>query len=548
MAKQIIYANEGLARLSSVARTVVKAVGTTLGPKGKNVLIQSTYGAPKVTKDGVTVAKAIKLPDNLDDMLAQAMIQPAIAVADVTGDGTTTTTVLLGSLIEESVKYVASGMDPMGIARGMNKAVATLSDELAKLAKPCKDLDSIKQVAYIASNNNQEIGNHVGDASHRVGPQGVIKAQAGDGRETILSVVEGMQLDRGYAHAGFVGRDSQTIILDNVRILLVDKKISNHREIEDILIKVMQVNQPLLVIAEEVEGDALAVLIINNLKGAVKNCAVKAPGFGDNRKEQLRDIAVLTKAEVISEELGLTLSKATLDQLGFAKRVIIDKDTCTIIDGAGDKSDIEARIRLITEQKQKAGAYEAEKYEERAAKLSGGVALIKVGGSTETEIEEKQARVQDALSAVRAAVEEGIVPGGGIALLRVAKALEHSKGENADENAGIAIVRKAVRAPLYQIVENAGAEAPVVAHQVLHGDKNQNSNYGYNAATDQYGDMIDMGIIDPKKVTRVALEKAVSIASMLITSSCMIADLPKQDDAAGNPGGGMGGMGGMDMM
>jgi chaperonin GroEL len=437
----------------------------------------------------------------------------------------------------------------MSLFRGMKKAVNTLVDELKAMSKPCADFKSIEQVGTISANGDHSVGKIIAEAMQKVGKNGVITVEEGSGLEDELKVVEGMQLDRGYISPHFVtNRQTGTVELENPYILIVDKKISNIREILGILEKVAQASRALFIIAEDVDGEALPTLILNNLRGIVKVCAVKAPGFGDRRKEMLRDIAILTKAEVISEEIGLSLEKAGIENLGSAKRVVVDKDSFTIIDGAGDKGDIEARIAEINSQMQSASSpYEEEKYQERLAKLSGGVAVLKVGDATEVAMKEKKARVEDALNATRAAVEEGIIPGGGVALLRAAKVLENCKGENPDEDAGINIIAQGIRAPLYQIIENTGGEPAVVAHELINGEQSENINYGYNAATGAYGDMIEMGIIDPTKVTRTALQKAASIAGMLITAECMIAELPKEDEASAAGAGGMPGAG-MDMM
>lgn len=549
-AKQIAYGQQVPNTISKVVVDIVRAVAATLGPKGKNVIIEAAYGAPKVTKDGATVAKAIELKDKLSNMVAQLFIQVASSTAEEAGDGTTTSTVLAGRFTLDSIKHVVSGVDSMSLFRGMKKAANRIVEELQAMSKPCTDFKSIEQVGTISANGDRVVGTGIAEIMQKVGKNGVVTVQEGNGVNDEQEVAPGMNIDRGYISPHFVtNRQTGTVELENPYVLLVDKKISNIREILGLLEKVAQASRSLFIVAEDVDGEALPTLILNNLRGIVKVCAVKAPGFGDRRKEMLRDIAVLTKAEVISEEIGLSLEKTGLESLGSAKRIIVDKDSFTIIDGSGGKEEIDARIAEINAHMQSATSpYEQEKYQERLAKLAGGVGVLKVGAATEVEMKEKKARVEDALNATRAAVEEGIVPGGGVALLRAAHVLDGLKGENSDEDAGIAIIAQGIRAPLYQIIENTGGEAAVVAHELLNTEKGKNVNYGYNAATGTYGDMIEMGIIDPTKVTRTALQKAVSIAGMLITAECMIAELPKEEDAAAAGGMPGGGMGGMDMM
>jgi chaperonin GroEL len=548
-AKQIIRGEKVSSVVLSALEIVVGAVGVTLGPKGRNVLVESSYGAPKVTKDGVTVAKAIAVKDEVVNMVVKLIIQAAEGTVEEAGDGTTTATILTGGFTLPGITNVVAGMDPMGLSRGIKKAVDALVDSLHKLSKPCTDSNAIKQVGTISANGDTAVGNIIAEAMEKVGKNGVITVEKGSNFDHELEVLPGMRIDRGYISPHFVtNRQTGVVELDNPYILIVDKKISNIREILGILEKVAQANRALFIIAEDVEGEALPTLILNNLRGIVKVCAVKAPGFGDRRKEILQDIAILTKATVISEEIGLSLEKIGLENLGGAKRVVVDKESFTIIDGAGDADAVEARVAEITRQQLGVSSeYEKEKLQERLAKLSGGVAVIKVGGATESEVGEKEYLINDALNATRAAVEEGIVPGGGVALLRASKVLETLKGDNSDEDAGIAIVAKGVRAPLFRIVENAGGEAAVIAHELLNSEAGKkNPNYGYDAAKGIYGDMHAMGIIDPTKVARTAVQKASSIARMLLTAQCLIAEFPKEESE--RAGGMNGGMGGMDMM
>jgi chaperonin GroEL len=523
-----------------------EAVKVTLGPKGRNVILDKSFGAPTITKDGVSVAKEIELKDKFENMGAQMVKEVASHTSDEAGDGTTTATVLAQSLLREGMKAVAAGMNPMDLKRGIDMAVTAVVDELKKLSTPCHEIKSITQVGAVSANNDLAIGSIIAKAMEKVGKEGVITVEDGSGLENELDTVEGMQFDRGYLSPYFINnQQSMSCELENPYILLVDKKISNIREMLGILEGVAKAGRSLLIIAEDVEGEALATLVVNTIRGIVKVCAVKAPGFGDRRKEMLQDIAILSKANVIAEEVGLNLEKASLEDLGSAKRVVITKDNTTIIDGQGEKDKIEGRIAEIKTQIEKTTSdYDREKLQERLAKLSGGVAVIKVGAATETEMKEKKARVEDALHATRAAVEEGVVPGGGVALIRTLGTLANLKGNNTDQDMGIRIVRGALEAPLRQIVTNAGSEPAVIVDKIISGQ----GNFGYNAATGEYGDMIEMGILDPTKVTRTALQNAASIASLMITTECMVAELPKKEESSGMPAGGMdsiGGMGGM---
>ncbi|MFM8453655.1 MAG: chaperonin GroEL [Gammaproteobacteria bacterium] len=524
-----------------------KAVGSTLGPRGRNVTIENSFGPPTITKDGVTVAKKFELKDKLANLGVQLVKEVASKTADEAGDGTTTATVLAQSIAVEGNKAIAAGMDPMSVKRGIDKAVAAaISNLTEKLAMPCKDNKTIAQVGTISANSDESIGNIIAEAMNKVGKEGVITVEDGNSLEDELKVVEGMQFDRGYISPYFVNnQQSMTCELDNPYILLVDKKISNIRELLPTLEAVAKSGRPLFIIAEDVEGEALATLVVNTIRGILKVCAVKAPGFGDRRKAMLQDIAILTHAKVISDEVGLTLESTKVEDLGVAKRVAITKDTTTIIDGSGKRTDIEARVAQLRQQVEETTSdYDREKLQERIAKLSGGVAVIKVGAASEVAMKEKKARVEDALHATRAAVEEGIVPGGGVALIRCIDAVSKVKGDNADQNHGIAIVLKSLEAPLRQIVANAGYEPSVVAEKV----KSEAGNFGYNAATGEYGDMVKFGVLDPAKVTRVALQQAASIAGLLITTECALIEQPK-DEKGGMGGhgdmGGMGGMGGM---
>ncbi len=545
MAKDVQFGANARSKMMDGVNILSNAVKVTLGPKGRNVVIDKSFGAPTITKDGVSVAKEIELEDKFENMGAQLVREVASKTNDVAGDGTTTATVLAQAILQEGMKSVAAGMNPMDLKRGIDKAVRVAVKEIKELSTPANDHKAIAQVGSISANSDTTIGELISQAMEKVGKQGVITVEEGSGFEDALEVVEGMQFDRGYISPYFANKqDSLTTEFDNPYILLVDKKISNIREIVPLLEQVMQTSRPLLIIAEDVENEALATLVVNNLRGGLKTCAVKAPGFGDRRKAMLQDIAILTGGTVISEEVGLSLETATVEQLGTAKKVTVGKENTVIVDGAGEKSDIDARVESIRRQVEESTSdYDKEKLQERVAKLSGGVAVIKVGAATETEMKEKKDRVDDALHATRAAVEEGVVPGGGVALVRAVSALNELKGDNDDQNAGINILRRAMEAPLRQIVTNAGDEASVIVNDV----KNGTGNYGYNAATGEYGDMLEMGILDPAKVTRSALENAASVAGLMLTTEAMITDLPAKDDgaAAAAMAGGMGGMGGM---
>ena len=543
-AKQVFFGNEARSQMLEGVNVLANAVKVTLGPKGRNVVLDRSYGAPLITKDGVTVAKEVELDGKFQNMGAQMVKEVASKANDVAGDGTTTATVLAQAIVNEGLKAVAAGMNPMDLKRGIDKAVSAATDELKKMSTKCDDQKSIAQVGTISANSDATVGNLIAEAMEKVGHDGVITIEDGQGLEDQLDVVEGMQFDRGYLSPYFVNKaDTSTVELDSPYILLCDKKISNIRDILPILEGVAKGGKSLLIIAEDVESEALATLVVNNMRGIVKVAAVKAPGFGDRRKAMLQDIAILTGGTVISSELGMELDKATLDDLGEAKKVVITKDDTTIVKGNGDKAAIKDRVDQIRKQiEESTSDYDREKLQERVAKLAGGVAVIKVGAATEVAMKEKKARVEDAMHATRAAVEEGVVPGGGVALLHVAAKLADLKGENQDQNTGIKVALTAMEAPLRQIVANAGAEASVVANKVREGEK----NFGYNAATGEYGDMLEMGILDPTKVTRSALEYAASIAGLMITTECMIADAPKKDEPAPNPAAaGMGGMGGM---
>jgi chaperonin GroEL len=542
-AKQVTFSDQARHRMMHGVNILADAVKVTLGPKGRNVVLDKSFGAPVVTKDGVSVAKEIELSDKLENMGAQMVKEVASKTADVAGDGTTTATVLAQAILREGLKSVAAGMNPMDLKRGIDKAVAAAVEELKKISTPCKDSKAIGQVGTISANADEAIGNIIAEAMEKVGKEGVITVEEGSGLDNELDVVEGMQFDRGYLSPYFVtNQQNMSAELEDPYILVHDKKISNIRDLLPVLEAVAKAGRPLLIIAEDVEGEALATLVVNSLRGIVKVAAVKAPGFGDRRKAMLQDIAILSGATVISEEVGLALEKATLDDLGTARKIIISKDETTIIDGAGSKRDIEARTEQIRRQMDEASSdYDKEKLQERLAKLAGGVALIKVGAATEVEMKEKKARVEDALHATRAAVEEGVVPGGGVALLRARSALAKLKGDNHDQDVGIGIARRAMEEPLRQIVANAGDEASVVVAKVADGK----GNFGYNAASGEFGDMIKLGILDPTKVTRTALQNAGSIAGLMITTEAMVAELPKEEKPAA---GGMAGMGGMDGM
>ena len=544
-AKEVRFGEDARARILKGVNTLANAVKVTLGPKGRNVLLQKSFGAPTITKDGVSVAKEIELADAYENMGAQIVKEVASKTSDVAGDGTTTATVLAQAFIREGLKAVAAGINPMDLKRGIDKAVIAAVEELKKLSKPTADDKAIAQVGTISANSDSAIGDIIATAMKKVGKEGVITVEEGSGLDNELDVVEGMQFDRGYLSPYFINnQQSQQVELDDPYILIHDKKISNVREMLPVLEAVAKAGKPLLIVAEEVEGEALATLVVNTIRGIVKVAAVKAPGFGDRRKAILEDIAILTNGQVISEEVGLQLEKATVTDLGRAKRVVITKENTTIIDGAGEAARIQSRISQIKAQIEETSSdYDREKLQERVAKLAGGVAVIKVGAATEVEMKEKKARVEDALHATRAAVEEGVVPGGGVALIRALKAVEGLKGDNHEQDLGIAITRRALEAPLREIVFNAGAEPSVIVNQVKEGK----GNFGYNAATGEFGDMVEMGILDPTKVTRSALQYASSVAGLAITTEAMVAELPKKEEHNhGGQGGGMGGMGGMD--
>ncbi|MFO1296306.1 MAG: chaperonin GroEL [Rubrivivax sp.] len=544
-AKDVVFGSDARHRMVEGVNILANAVKVTLGPKGRNVVLERSFGAPTVTKDGVSVAKEIELKDKLQNMGAQMVKEVASKTSDAAGDGTTTATVLAQSIVREGMKYVAAGMNPMDLKRGIDRAVAALVDELKKISKPTTTSKEISQVGAISANADDSIGKIIADAMDKVGKEGVITVEDGKSLNNELDIVEGMQFDRGYLSPYFINSpEKQVAVLENPYVLLHDKKISNIRELLPALEAVAKSGRPLLIVAEEVEGEALATLVVNTIRGILKVCAVKAPGFGDRRKAMLEDIAILTGGKVIAEEVGLTLEKVTLADLGQAKRVEVAKENTTLIDGAGKAADIEARVKQIRIQIEEATSdYDREKLQERVAKLAGGVAVIKVGAATEVEMKEKKARVEDALHATRAAVEEGIVAGGGVALLRARQAIGKLKGDNHDQDAGIKIVLRAVEQPLREIVFNAGDEPSVVINKVLEGK----ANYGYNAQTGAYGDMIDMGILDPTKVTRTALQNAASVAGLMLTTEAMVAEAPKEEAPAMPGGGGMGGMGGMGM-
>lgn len=541
-AKDVKFGDSARVKVIAGVNILADAVKVTLGPKGRNVLIERSFGAPHITKDGVTVAKEITLKDKFENLGAQLVREVASKTNDIAGDGTTTATVLAQAIINEGIKSVAAGANPIDLKRGIDKAVRTVVTEIKNISTPASDTKAIAQVGAISANSDQTIGDLIAEAMEKVGKEGVITVEEGSGFEDTLDVVEGMQFDRGYISPYFANKpDTLTAELENPFILLVDKKISNIRELISTLEAVAKSGKPLLMIAEDVEGEALATLVVNNMRGIIKVCAVKAPGFGDRRKAMLQDIAILTGATVISEEVGLSLEGATLQDLGSARKVTVGKENTTIVDGAGQSADIESRVATIRKQIEEATSdYDREKLQERVAKLAGGVAVIKVGAATEVEMKEKKDRVDDALHATRAAVEEGVVAGGGVALVRTIKALEGLKGDNEDQTVGVNILRRALEAPLRQIVTNAGEEASVIVNAV----KNGTGNYGYNAATGEYGDMVDLGILDPAKVTRSALEHAASVAGLALTTEAVITDLPEDKPAAPDMGG-MGGMGGM---
>ena len=541
-AKDVQFGNEVRQKMVNGVNVLANAVRVTLGPKGRNVVLDRAFGGPHITKDGVSVAKEIELKDKFENMGAQMVKEVASKTNDVAGDGTTTATVLAQSIVAEGMKYVTAGMNPTDLKRGIDKAVAALVEELKNIAKPCDTSKEIAQVGSISANSDEQVGAIIAEAMEKVGKEGVITVEDGKSLENELDVVEGMQFDRGYLSPYFISdAEKQVVALEIPYVLLFDKKISNIHDLLPVLEKVAKAKRPLLIIAEDVEGDALTTLVLNNIRGILKAVAVKAPGFGDRRKAMLQDIAILTGGVVISEEVGLSLEKATLDDLGQAKRIEIGKENTTIIDGFGDAAQIEARVAEIRQQIETATSeYDKEKLQERVAKLAGGVAVIKVGAATEVEMKEKKDRVEDALHATRAAVEEGVVAGGGVALLRARAALENLHTGNADQDAGVQIVLRAVESPLRQIVANAGGEPSVVVNKVLEGK----GNYGYNAGSGEYGDMIEMGVLDPAKVTRSALQHAASIAGLMLTTDCMIAEIPEEKPAMPDMGG-MGGMGGM---
>jgi chaperonin GroEL len=542
-AKEVRFSDDARQRMLRGVNILANAVKATLGPKGRNAVLEKSFGAPTVTKDGVSVAKEIELKDKFENMGAQMVKEVASNTSDEAGDGTTTATVLAQAIIREGLKAVASGRNPMDIKRGIDKAVIAATEELKKLSKPCKDSKAIAQVGTISANSDESIGKTIADAMEKVGKEGVITVEEGSGLDNELDVVEGMQFDRGYLSPYFINNQAnQTTELEKPYVLLVDKKISNIRELLPVLEGVAKAGRPLLVVAEDVEGEALATLVVNNIRGILKVAAVKAPGFGDRRKAMLQDIAILTGGTVISDEVGLALEKASLNDLGEAKKIVVEKENTTLIDGHGKAADIKARIESIRQQIEEATSdYDKEKLQERVAKLSGGVAVIKVGAATEIEMKEKKARVEDALHATRAAVEEGVVPGGGVALIRAQKALNGLQGVNEDQTVGIAILKRSIEEPLRQIVENAGEDPAVILNRVKDGK----GSFGYNAATGDFGDLIEAGILDPTKVTRLALQNAASVAGLLLTTEVMIAEAPKEEaeHAHGPPGG----MGGMDM-
>ena len=540
-AKEVKFGNEARIKMLEGVNILADAVKVTLGPKGRNVVLDKSFGAPTITKDGVSVAREIELEDKFQNMGAQMVKEVASKANDAAGDGTTTATVLAQAIVNEGLKAVAAGMNPMDLKRGIDKAVVAAVAELQALSTPCADNNAIAQVGTISANSDEKVGKLIAEAMDKVGRDGVITVEDGQGLDDELAVVEGMQFDRGYLSPYFVNKpETGSVELDDPFILLVDKKVSNIREMLPVLEGVAKAGKPLIIVAEDVEGEALATLVVNTMRGIVKVAAVKAPGFGDRRKAMLQDIAILTGGTVISEEVGMELEKATLEDLGRAKRIVITKENTTIIDGVGDAALIESRVAQIRQQIEDTSSdYDREKLQERVAKLAGGVAVIKVGAATEVEMKEKKARVDDALHATRAAVEEGVVAGGGVALVRVAAKLASLRGDNEDQNVGIKVALRAMEAPLRQIVINAGEEASVIANAVKNGE----GNYGYNAYTEQYGDMLAMGILDPTKVTRSALQFASSVAGLMITTECMISELPKKDAPAMPDMGGMGGMG-----
>ena len=544
-AKQVLFGNDARSRMVNGVNVLADAVKVTLGPKGRNVVLERAFGGPTITKDGVSVAKEVELKDKFENMGAQMVKEVASKTSDNAGDGTTTATVLAQAIVDEGMKYVAAGMSPMDLKRGIDKAVAAAIEQLHSLSKPTTTSKEVAQVGAISANSDHEIGDIIAEAMEKVGKEGVITVEDGKSLHNELEVVEGMQFDRGYLSPYFINNpDKQVALLENPYLLLVEKKISNIRDLLPILEQVAKSGRPLLIIAEDIEGEALATLVVNSIRGVLKTVAVKAPGFGDRRKAMLEDIAILTGGTVISSDVGLTLEKATLAELGSAKKVEVNKESTTIIDGAGKEDQIEARVKQIRAQMEETSSdYDREKLQERVAKLAGGVALIKVGAATEVEMKEKKARVEDALHATRAAVEEGVVAGGGVALIRANQSIKDIKGDNPEQDAVIKIVLRAMEEPMRQIVRNAGDEPSVVVDRVANGK----GNFGFNAQTGEYGDMIEMGVLDPTKVTRTALQNAASVASLILTTECMIADMP-EDKPAMPPmgmGGGMGGMPGM---
>jgi len=542
-AKEVKFSDDARHRMVAGINILADAVKVTLGPKGRNVVLDKSFGAPTVTKDGVSVAKEIELDNKFENMGAQMVKEVASQTSDVAGDGTTTATVLAQAIVREGMKAVAAGMNPMDLKRGVDKAVLSVVENLKGLSQPCADTKAISQVGTISANADENIGGIISEAMEKVGKEGVITVEEGSSLENELDVVEGMQFDRGYLSPYFVtNQQNMQAELEDPYVLLFDKKISNIRDLLPVLESVAKAGKPLLIVSEDVEGEALATLVVNSIRGIVKVCAVKAPGFGDRRKAMLQDIAILTGGQVISEEVGLSLEKATLDDLGSAKRILITKENSTIIDGAGSHGEIEARVNQVRQQIDEATSdYDKEKLQERVAKLAGGVAVIKVGAATEVEMKEKKARVEDALHATRAAVEEGVVPGGGVALLRARIALADLKGDNHDQTMGIDIARRAMEEPLRQICANAGDEPSVILNEVEAGE----GQFGYNAATGEFGDMLEMGILDPTKVTRAALQNASSVAGLIITTEAMVAEIPKEESAMPGGGGGMPDMGGM---
>ncbi len=543
-AKQVLFGDDARTRIIRGVNVLADAVKTTLGPKGRNVVLERSFGAPTVTKDGVSVAKEIELKDRFENIGAQLVKEVASKTSDSAGDGTTTATVLAQAIVQEGIKYVAAGINPMDLKRGIDKAVVVAVEELRKLSKPCTTTKEIAQVGSISANSDSSIGEIIANAMEKVGKEGVITVEDGKSLENELDVVEGMQFDRGYLSPYFItAPEKQVAALEDPFVLIYDKKISNIRDLLPILEQVAKSSRPLLIIAEDVEGEALATLVVNNIRGILKTTAVKAPGFGDRRKAMLEDIAILTGGTVISEETGMSLETATIEMLGQAKRIEVAKESTTVIDGAGESANIEARVKQIRAQiEESTSDYDREKLQERVAKLAGGVAVIRVGAATEVEMKEKKARVEDALHATRAAVEEGIVPGGGVALIRTKAAVAELKGDNADQDAGIRLVLRAIEAPLRTIVSNAGEEESVVVNEVIKGA----GNYGYNASTGEYGNLVEQGVLDPTKVTRSALQNAASVASLLLTSEAAVADIPEENPAPAMPDmGGMGGMGGM---